>query len=128
MIIGSFGMVSFQASSSLTETINNLKWTSSASYHQHKVHGQMVVPEFTGLDADKIVFDMTLSAYLGINPSREMQKLKMMLESRTYYPLILGTDYYGRWLLTNLSRDVQYIHKNGELLQAKVNVTLVGMV
>lgn len=127
MIIGTYGDVSFQASSSVTETFNNMKWTSSASYQQHKVHGMRAVSEFTGLDADKITFDMILSAFLGVNPLEEMKKLQSMLESRTGYTLALGTDLYGKWLLTNLSRDIQYVYKDGKVMQAKVSVTLVGM-
>ncbi len=126
MIIGSYGSIVFQASSNAIETFQSLKWTSAAFYQQHKVHGKKVVPEFTGFDNDKITLDIMLSAFLGINPQTEMDKLQAILTSKKAHVLVLGTTVYGsKWLLSNISRNVEKIYRDGTLLSVKVQITLM---
>ena len=129
MIVGSYGDVSFQVSSSQVETFKNLKWTSAATYQLHKVHGNKAIPEFTGYDGDKITLEIELSAFLGVNPKSEMDKLVEIMESKTAHPFVLGTDVYGaKWLLTNVSRDFDRVYRDGALLSAKVQITLIEQV
>ena len=117
MTIGSFGSVTFQVSSSAVESFQNMKLTLTASYTQHKVHGKKAVPEFTGFDSDKITFDITLSAFLGINPLKELQTLRNMLTSKKAYSLALGSDVFGKWVIQSLSHDFQHVYLDGKLMQ-----------
>lgn len=126
-MIGSFGSVTFQVSSSAVESFQNMKLTLTASYTQHKVHGKKAVPEFTGFDSDKITFDITLSAFLGINPLKELQTLRNMLTSKKAYSLALGSDVFGKWVIQSLSHDFQHVYLDGKLMQCKVSLTLLGM-
>lgn len=127
MTFGSFGTVNFQVSSAVVENFKSLKWTSTASYSQHKVHGKKAVPEFTGFDADKMTFEMTLSAFLGVNPKTEMEKLQKMMTDKKAYSMALGTDLFGKWVVQSISREFQHVYADGKLLQCKVNITLLGM-
>ena len=126
-MIGSFGKVTFQASSSVVETFKSMKRTATASYSQHKVHGKRAVIEFTGFDAEKLTFEMTLSAFLGVNPKTEVDKLRKMLTDKKAYSLALGTDIYGKWVLQSMTDEIQYVYGDGKMLQCKVSVTLLGM-
>ena len=126
-MIGSFGKVTFQASSSVVETFKSMKRTATASYSQHKVHGSRAVLEFTGFDAEKLTFEMTFSAFLGVNPKTEVDKLRKMLTDKKAYSLALGTDIYGKWVLQSMTDEIQYVYGDGKVLQCKVNVTLLGM-
>ena len=126
-MIGSFGQVTFEASSSVVEVFKSMKRTATASYSQHKVHGRRAVLEFTGFDAEKMTFEMTISAFLGVNPKTEVEKLRKMLTDKKAYSLVLGTDIYGKWVLQSMSDEIQYMHGDGKVLQSKVNVTLLGM-
>ena len=128
MNIGSFGDVTFTVSADVLESFKNLKMTESANYSQHKPHGGMAIPEFTGFNAPQITFEMTLSAFWGVNPKKEYEKLREMMLSKKGYALALGTDLYGDlWLVTNLSRAFEYLYKDGTPVSFKVNVTLLGM-
>lgn len=128
MNVGSFGDVVFSVSSDTMETFQNMKMTQSASYSEHKVHGTQSVIEFTGFDSAQLTFEMNLSAFLGINPKTEMTKLRDMQLSRKGYPLALGTDLYGtKWVLKSMSNTYERFYKDGTLISAKVQVTLLEM-
>ena len=128
MNIGSYGDVTFSVSADVMESFRNLKITESANYSQHKPHGAMAVPEFTGFNAPQVTFEMTLSAFFGVNPRKEYEKLREMMLAKKGYPLALGTELYGDlWLLTNLTRAFEYLYKDGTPVQFKVTVTLLGM-
>ena len=128
MNIASLGDVTFSVSDSVIQTFRNLKYTESASYSQHKPHGRMAVPEFTGFDAPQITFEITLSAYFGVNPRKEYDKLREMLLAKKGYALAIGTELFGDlWLVTNLSRAFDYLYKDGTPTQYKVSITLLGM-
>lgn len=125
MRVGSFGSVSFTVSAATVETFENMKWTSTANYSTHKVHGQQAILECTGFDSDKLTFDMTLSAFFGVNPLREVEKLNAIMRSKTGYALVLGTTVIGsRWVLTNISREFDHVFADGSLVSVKVQVTL----
>lgn len=126
MTIGSYGDVSFFVSSETVKTIKNLKWSRSASYSQHKVHGMNAVPEFTGYDSPTITFEVTLSAFLGINPLQELQKLDDMRTSKKAYALCFGDDLYGTlWMIQRLDTTTEYTYKDGTMASCKVNLTLL---
>ncbi len=128
MNVGSFGDVTFSVSSETMELFQNLKMTQSASYAEHKVHGAQAVIEFTGFDSAQLSFDMTLSAFLGINPKTEITKLRDMQLSKKGYPLALGTDLYGtRWVIKSVGKTYERFYKDGSLISAKVQVTLMEM-
>lgn len=126
MTIGSFGPVSFEVSSNAIETFETMTWTSGVLYQQHKIHGSNSVHEFTGFDASKVTFEIILSAFLGVNPKTELDKLEEVMNERKAYPLVLGTDVIGaKWLLSNLSRTLERVYKDGSLLSATVQITLI---
>ena len=65
----------FQVSSETLETVNNMIWSGSARYATHQRHMTHALTEFVGLDPDKITFDITFLAQLGVEPMAELKKL-----------------------------------------------------
>lgn len=124
--IGSLGNVAFQVSTATIETINNLMWSSSAEYATHERHGTTALTEFTGVDPDKITFDIELSVYLGVSPLTEIDKLRTYLRSGTAISFVMGSRVYGqyRWTITALKIKGQSFDKSGDLERATVSVTL----
>lgn len=74
-MVGCLGDIVFTVSDRTIETINNVTWSGSARYATHQRHGTHALTEFTGLDPDKMTFDIVLSAYLGVDPIAEVVKL-----------------------------------------------------
>ena len=72
-MVGCLGDIVFTVSDRTIETINNVTWSGSARYATHQRHGTHALTEFTGLDPDKMTFDIVLSAYLGVDPIADLQ-------------------------------------------------------
>lgn len=117
--------VAFQVSDKKVETFTNMKVRKQANYATHKIHGHKALPELTGLDADQVTFDMILSAYLGVNPKTELEKLEAFMENGTICNLVLGDQLFGTWVVKSIPYNVEYVYKEGDIIQAKVSVTLM---
>jgi len=124
--IGTLGDIVFSVSRNQVKTFDGLKWDSSAKYASHDRHLQETLLEFTGLDNDTITFSMYFSVFLGVNPMTEIIKLLTAERNGTVMRLVIGRKAYGRnkWVITKTSKDLERFDKKGNLLTAKVNVTL----
>ena len=125
MTVGTLGTITFEVSPEVVTTFNNLSWNGTANYGQHQVHGGKAVPEYMGRNSDTITFEMILSAFLGVTPKAQIDKLSGMLKSGIAYPLVLGTDVYGKWHVSGLSSTFGLVYKDGALITAKVKATLL---
>lgn len=117
--------VAFVVSSEVVETFDNMKVNKAVSYTTHKIHGKKAAPEMTGLDADTVTFEMLLSAYLGVNPQRELEKLEAFMKQGTICNLALGERLFGTWVIKSIPYNVDYVYKEGDITQAKVTVSLI---
>ena len=117
--------VVFQVSSDVIETFQKMKVTKQVSYTTHKIHGHKAIPEMTGIDADTVSFDMLLSAYLGVNPRKELEKLEAFATAGTICNLVLGEKLYGTWVIKSIPYTVEHVYKEGDITQAKVSVNLI---
>lgn len=124
--IGTLGDIVFSVSGSKVKTFDGLKWDSSAKYATHDRHLKDVLLEYTGTDADTISFTMFFSVFLGVNPMREITKLLNAERSGKVMRLVIGSKAYGKnkWVITKTSKDLETFDKRGNLLVAKVNVSL----
>lgn len=125
-VIGTLGDIVFSVSRNQVNTFDNLKWDSSAKYASHERHLQETLLEFVGTDNDTITFSMYFSVFLGINPMNEIIKLLNAERSGKIMRLVIGQKAYGRnkWVITKTSKDLERFDKKGNLLTAKVSVTL----
>ena len=74
-MIGCLGEMVFTVSEETILTLDNMTWSGSARYATHQRHLTNALTEFTGVDPDKISFEMVLSASMGIDPLQEVVKL-----------------------------------------------------
>lgn len=125
-MIGCLGDVVFTVSSSVIETLDNMKWSGAARYAVHQRHQTHALTEFTGLDPDKITFDIILSAYLGVDPMDEVVKLWTYERAGEAVPLTIGTHAYGkfRWNIVSHEMKMQTFDRIGEVDTATVSVSL----
>lgn len=76
MIVGCLGDITFAVFDGYVKTIKDMAQSVSARYTTHQRAGGKALAEFTGTDADTITFDIELSAYLGVAPSKQREILK----------------------------------------------------
>ena len=59
-----------------TRTFDGLSRKSTARYHDHAVINGKPIPELTGYELDDIVFELTLTSALGVDPLTEYEALR----------------------------------------------------
>lgn len=125
-IIGSWGGIVFAVSRKEINTFTELKWDSGAKYSTHDRHLKAPLLEFTGMDVENISFSMFFSAFLGVNPLREIEKLLAAMRKGEVHRLVIGPNAYGtdKWVITKLSNSLDRYDNRGNLLVAKVNVSM----
>lgn len=117
--------VAFEVSSEVVKTFHNMKLTQSVAYTLHKIHGHKAIPEMTGLEADTITFDIILSAYLGVNPQAEIDKLHRFMNDGTICNLVIGENLFGTWAIKSMPLNIEYFYKEGDITHAKATISLV---
>lgn len=125
-MIGCLGDIAFTVSSSVVRTLDNFQWSGSARYAAHQRHLGRGLLEFTGVDPDKISFDMTLSTQLGASPAREISKIAKYESKGRTLPLTIGSKAYGtyRWVITGHSVKAKTFDRRGNLSVVVVSVNL----
>lgn len=127
--IGYLGKVLFIVKDSQILTMQGFSISCSASYTEHGRHLKTPTVEFTGVNAQKIQFEITLSQYLGTKPLDQHKKLKNYMEKGIAIPLKLGGTTYGnyRWCITALTFKGEATDKAGNWTQATESVTLISV-
>jgi hypothetical protein len=122
--VGSLGDIIFKVSSSEVETLKNLKKSGGASYGKHSLHCGDTLLEFTGRDAGSISFDITLCSSLGVNVTKELEKIEGAERSGRVMRLILGKSIYGKWVIVKHSINYKYFDREQNPTVADVSVSL----
>lgn len=125
--IGCLGEVPFLVSAETVQTLNNVLWSGSARYAEHQRHLADALTEFTGLEPDKISFDMELSAYLGVNPMTEVNRLWQYERTGKTVPLVIGDKGFGkyRWTVKDHKIKMQTFDGAGRITGVTVSVNLL---
>ena len=125
-VIGCLGDIVFEVSEDTVRTLDNMVWSGSARYAVHERHLTHALTEFVGLDPDKITFDITLTAELGVDPITEVVKIWDIERSGKAVPLTIGTKGYGkyRWNVTKHEMKMTAHYINGDIHTATVSVSL----
>ena len=118
--------VIFEVSEQTVRTLKNWKWSGSVRYAVHNRHNYHALTEYTGMDPDKITFDILLSAELGVDPIAEVVKLWNIERSGRAVPLTVGTKGYGkyRWNILKHEMKMKTFYGNGDVHTATVSVSL----
>ena len=126
-LIGCLGDIVFSVSSELIETFNNMQWSGSARWSTHDRHLSNALTEFTGIEPDKVSFDMRVSVDLGIEPMTEIAKIWTHERKGTPLSLIIGEKYYGKhkWAIESHSVKLETFDENGNLSGAAISLKLL---
>ena len=127
MVIGSLGDVVFEVSDSTALTIENIRWSSSAKWETHARHLKDPALEYTGMDEDRMEFDVVLSRYLGVDVMERILTLFEYERNGTPVPLTIGSKGYGkyRWVIRSTERTFNVTGPNGPE-KVTVHLSLAG--
>ncbi len=125
-IIGGWGGMVFKVSDKEINTFKGLKWNSGAKFTEHQIHLKEPLLEFTGPESETITFTMIFSAYLGVNPIKEIDKLLLATRKGEAHRLVIGSKTYGKskWVIVKLSTNLEKYDGSGNLVHASVSVNM----
>ncbi len=126
MVVGKLGDIVFEVSDDVVQTLNNMSWSGSVRFATHQRHLYHAKTEYTGMDPDKIKFDITLSAYLGVNPQAVLGKIWTYERDGELLPLAVGHKGYGkyRWTITQHTIKLKHYDAEGDLTHCVVSLSL----
>ena len=127
MAIGNWGKdIVFSVSERQVFTLQNMMRSVGSHWATHSRIGLKDQPEFLRPSLQKITFTMDLDATLGVQPRATLETLERFTERGTVNALVLGGRRLGRywWRITGASETWETVYNRGELVRAKVNVTM----
>lgn len=125
--VGSWGnTLVFSTSDSRILTFNNFSRTVSATWVNHSRIGKKDRTEFVCPDLQEVTFTMIFDATLGVRPRAMMDSLDAAIESGVVNPMVIGGKRVGsyRWKIKKASEAWDVFLQQGQLVRAKVNVTM----
>jgi len=127
MAIGSWGKkIVFSVSDRKVLTFQDMTRTVSADWAAHSRIGLKDQVEYLRPALQKMTFTMELNAALGVRPRAMLDALAKCTEKGLVYPMVIGGRRVGRhkWRITNLSEAWETVLNRGELIRARVSVTM----
>ena len=125
-MIGAWGDVIFSVSAEMAKTFDNYKRTEAGRWASHDIHGQKQKAEMIGIEAGSLSFTMHFSAYLGVNPREELNKLIKKARSGEAHTLIIGNKRVGvnKWYIPKVDESWNHVDNRGNVLTADITVSM----
>ena len=124
MSIGTFGPLTFETSEKRVRTFDAFKRKTGAKFEEHAIIGLKPKLEFTAPGLDDISFQVVFSAYLGLNPVKEIDSLREIIQKGEYHPLIIGGKTLGKFVVESVAEAWNHVDNKGNLLDAAVDISL----
>lgn len=116
----------FEVSSNRIRTFNSFTRGGSGRWEEHEIIHQKPLSEFIGPDLEQIGFTIRLDISHGVNPEKELKRLREIRDTGEVLILIIGgepvTDNF--WALRSLEEQHVSFGGGGELLLANAELTL----
>lgn len=127
MEIGSWGRdLVFSTSDRRILNFQKFSRSSGSEWATHSRIGKKDQAEYLRPKLQKVTFTMKLDATLGVRPRSMLDLLILYAERGTVNILVIGGKRVGEyyWMITDLSEAWETVLNRGELVSAKVNVTM----
>lgn len=125
MTVGSLGDVVFYVNDKHVKTIQSMSWKIAISYSEHKMHRKKSLLEYTGQSPEEIEISADFSAFLGVNPLKQIKKLKKQAVNRSVVPFVLGTDVImSACVITDISPAADMFYLDGTMIKATVKIKI----
>ncbi len=125
-MIGTLGSVIFEVSEDSIKTFRDLSFSRQANYTEHAIINSKGLLEFTGLKANTCSLKIILDASLGLNPLKELDTLRKMLNNHEAVAFVIGGEVQGQglWVIESMNETLELITNTGEIFKASVNLSL----
>ena len=126
MMVGSLGPVVFSVSDAFVRTISGYSRKTSVRIESHDIIGQKPLSEWVGMSCDSISFTVKLSAFRGVNPKEEAEKLRRMAERGEAVTFVMGGApvTQNKWLIESVDEDANYYDRMGNIISSDVKLSI----
>lgn len=124
--VGTIGDIVFEVSNEIVRTFYDYKRKTAARLTTHDIIGQKPVTEFLGPGIDSISFSMKLTAFKGVNPKTEAEKIRQMIETGEVVNLVLGGSPVSKnkWIIESMDESANYYDGKGNIISSDINITI----
>ncbi|MBN1469436.1 MAG: phage tail protein [Fusobacteriaceae bacterium] len=123
-MLGSYGAIPFEASSSRILTINEMDVSESARWQKHEVNNVRPRSEFIGDEGQEINLKIGLKAVLGVNPRAILKAFQNIKRNGGVEPLVLGTEILGNFYIENIGAQYKQIDNRGNIWDIMMSLKL----
>lgn len=127
MNVGSWGnILIFEVSDDKILTFNKLTRSVGSEWAKHSRIGLKDKSEFVRPTVQKLTFTISLNAMLGVRPRAMLEAIEKAIETGQVNTFVVGGKKIGknRWKIKSVSEAWDTFLNKGELVKAKVNVTM----
>ena len=116
---GSFGEITFKSGFSP----RTLKETKNYSFRVHKPVNNPLLYEFTGEDEKTLDITLTLNRAF-VKVEEALRKLEEYAEQGKAQSLVIGTKYFGEYVIRKIEKVYEEILPNGEVFSVQLTLKL----
>ena len=130
MPIGSLGDIVFEISEKQIRTFSKMSLSAGARYSTHnRINGSPIL-EYTGAELKSVSLTIVLSAFQGIYPRKEMNKINKACEDGKPLRLVIGNAQLGKykWVIKSADSELENIDNKGRIYKITVKLTLTEYV
>lgn len=126
--IGALGHLKFVCSQKKVLTPSDIKRDVSTNWAQHKVIAGFPVLEWVNHELSVMSITMRFDIALGTDPAEELKRLEKMMDNKQYKSLVIGDEYYGRFVITKVAQNMKAHDGKGNCIVAEASVELLEWV
>lgn len=128
--IGSFGPIVFEVTTDKVYTFHNFSRTTEPRYVEHKVQRLKPRLEFEGEGIDPIKLTIRLKSWLGVNPEKEMKRIRDYAQRGKRDLLIIGSEPVSPnyFVIKRAEETHQKVDNKGFVLEIEVQLDLLEYV
>ena len=117
--------VKFSINADKQLSFTNMKRTAAGRWATHNIIGKRPKTEYLGPDMDEVTLDIVFDAEMGVNPRKEMKKLRVACRKGEAYYLWIGGKKVrsAKLYIKSVSESWDRIWNKGELSRCVVSVT-----
>lgn len=125
MSIGYFGEVVFEVNSDKILTTEKFSWNKKSRWAEHETINVKNRSEFLGAGKKNMSISIKLSAFQGVNPQKELDKIEEIEANGLVEPLSIGKKFHGNFYIDTLSVEHKKTDNKGAILECLVDLSLI---
>ena len=124
MVTGIYGSFAFYCADGSVQTFRETTRENAAKWARHEVLGGRPLLEYAGQELSGVSLSVRLDTSMSSIPALSIALLRRMLKEPSARALILGGEYFGRYVLDSFSENRRFFNAAGACMVAEVSLKL----